>query len=246
MDCPDEFETKITVNPWPLTLMGGFFWLMSSLIAVEVLGLFVPPKEWPDVGVFAATLLSALSLTFFIMAIGINIPAVMRDWWKQRDRHLWIALKYIGIYAGGLLAVVAVGVIILVLLENTGRINPLVADFTTVADAANPMTELKLFLRNSIPRFILSLTTMCVLAPLIEEIFFRRFLFVALRKKMNFPLALLISSMLFMVVHPNKALGAIGGIYLGYVYEKGKSLPANILVHAMANFSITILSLVMR
>ena len=62
---------------------------------------------------------------------------------------------------------------------------------------------------------------------------------------MNFTLTLLISSVFFMAVHPNILLGAIGGIYLGYVYEKGKSLPANILLHSAVNLTVISISMIL-
>ena len=158
-----------------------------------------------------------------------------------------VVAKYFGIYAGVLAGVVAVGVIILVLLEKIGRIDPgVVKTIDEAAEANDKILYLKRMLQASVPRFVLSLGTMCVLAPIIEEIFFRRFLFVALRKRIDFVWALVISAALFAIVHPNIALGAIGGIYLGYVYEKGKSLPANILIHGMANFTVIAVSMMVR
>lgn len=238
MNCPNEFEIKTTAGFWPLVFMGGFVMVMSPIVVVEVLRPFFRPKEWADVVTFGSQIISALCLVWFVMAVGINIPTVWRDWWEHRAEHLRIVYKYFAIYAGFVALVISVLVVILVFLEEAGKINPIIVDLADNADMGNQMVRLKHFLNNSIPRFILSVVGMCVLAPVTEEIFFRRFLFVALRKKTSFPLALFISSALFMVVHPNMALGAIGGIYLGYVYEKGKSLPANILVHAAANFSV--------
>lgn len=238
MNCPNEFNIKTTAGFWPLVFMGGFVTGMSPVIVVEVLGSFLRPKEWADVVTFGSQIISALCLIWFVVAVGINIPAVLRDWWEHRTEHLRIAYKYFAIYAGFAALIISVLVVILIFLEDAGKVNPLIVDLADDADMGNQMVLLKHFLKNSIPRFIISLVGMCVLAPVIEEIFFRRFLFVALRKKTNFPFALFISSALFMAIHPNMALGAIGGIYLGYVYEKGKSLPANILVHAAANLTV--------
>lgn len=246
MSCPAEFETKLTVNPLGLLGVGAVTWFMSSLTAVVMLKFFLPPKEWVDVGIFGAKLISALCLVWFVAAIGINIPAVMRDWWKHKAAHWRIVFKYFVIYAGFMILTMCVLAAIFILLEATGKI-----DFSTIMDLAaesdpkDTMVQLRFMLKNSISRFALSLITMCFLAPVTEEIFFRRFLFVALRKKMSFVPALLISAVFFMAVHPNIALGAIGGIYLGYVYEKGKSLPANILIHSTVNLVVITISMIL-
>ena len=247
MSCPIEFENKTTVNPWSLIGLGGVVWFFSAIIVVAILKPSFPPNEWEDIYILGANLLEALCLGSFVAVIGINIPVVVHNWLKQWREHLRIVAKYFGIYAGVLAGVLAVGVIILVLLEKTGRIDPgVVKAIDEAAEANDRILYLKRMLQASVPRFVLSLGTMCVLAPIIEEIFFRRFLFVALRKRIYFVWALVISAALFAIVHPNMALGAIGGIYLGYVYEKGKSLPANILIHGMANFTVIAVSMMVR
>ena len=226
--------------------MGGFAWGMSALVVFEFLKPILPPKEWTDIYGLIERSALALCLVWFITAIGINIPAVMRDWWKCRAKHFQTVYKYFLVYLGFMVLVMGGLMLILVLLEETGKINSSV--ILGLANDPNPedrMAQLKFLLENSIPRFALSLVSMCVLAPVIEEVFFRRFLFVALRKKMSFIPALLISVVFFMAVHPNVALGAIGGIYLGYVYEKGKSLPANMLIHSAVNLTVITISMML-
>ena len=145
-----------------------------------------------------------------------------------------------------MILVMGVLLAIFILLAETGKIDyPTIMDLAADSDPEDKMVQLKFMLGNSMPRFTLSLVYMCVLAPIIEEVFFRRFLFVALRKKMSFIPALLISVIFFMAVHPNVASGAIGGIYLGYVYEKGKSLPANILIHSTVNLAVITISMML-
>jgi membrane protease YdiL (CAAX protease family) len=236
MSCPVEFRNKRTGDFWNLICVGGCVWFFSSIIVFEIFRPFFSPKEWEDLYIFGAKLLQALCLGSFIVLIGIDVPRVIHDWLKQWREHLHIVNKYFAVYVGGLLAVLAIGVIIFILLEKIGRIDLAVMETVDdIANSNNKILHLKQLFQTSIPLFILSLGTICVLAPIIEEIFFRRFLFVALRKNMDFIWALLISAILFMLVHRNIAQGAIGGIYLGYVYEKGKSLPANILIHGMVN-----------
>lgn len=226
--------------------MGVFLWGMSALVVFEALKSFLPTKEWTDIYGLIEKFTLALCLFCFIVTIDIKIPAVLKDWWENRLEHLHILFKYFVIYASSLALVMGVLTLMYFLLERTGKINSsLLMDLANDADPNDRMRQLKLILEYSIPRFSLSLFTLCFLAPVIEETFFRRFLFVALRKKMDFIPALLISVICFMVVHPNIALGAIGGIYLGYVYEKGKSLPANILIHSTVNLTVITISMLL-
>lgn len=244
MSCPIEFESKKTVNPWGLVGMGGFIWLLSGIIMAEIFSPYLPVKELKEVYILGAKLLQTLCLIGLISVIGIDIPTVIRNWLSQWREHLRIVLRYYVVYAGFLILIMAVLSAILILLVETGAINySTFIDSVAEPDIKDRMVRLKFLLDNSIPLFIVSLIYMCILGPVIEEIFFRRFLFVALRKKMNFAPALFTSSVFFMAVHPNIALGAIGGIYLGYVYEKGKSLPANMLIHSITNLTVITISM---
>ena len=243
--CPFEFETKITTAPLSLVGAGGVIWFLASVIAFVILKPFLPAKEWADVYGVAAKLISAMCLAYFAKEVGISIPVVLRDWWRSRAQHLRIVVRYFLVYAGFLLLTLGVLAAALMMLEKTGLIDPSIVDLGGNTASNDKIAQLLLMLGKSTPRFAVSLVSMCVLAPVIEEVYFRRFLFVSLRKKMNFLPALLISSILFMAVHPNLALGAIGGIYLGYVYEKGKSLPANIMIHSIVNLTVVMISMLL-
>ncbi|MBI4349818.1 MAG: CPBP family intramembrane metalloprotease [Elusimicrobia bacterium] len=246
MSCPIEFENKKIVNPWILVGVGGAIWLLSGIIMAEIFSPYLPIKELEEVYILGAKLLQALCLIGLISVIGIDTSTVIRNWLSHWREHWRIVLRYYVVYVGFLLLIMGVLSAILILLVKTGAI-----DYSTFINAAaepdikDRMVRVKFLLENSIPLFIVSLIYMCILGPVIEEIFFRRFLFVALRKRMNFALALFTSSAFFMAVHPNIALGAIGGIYLGYVYEKGKSLPANILIHSITNLTVITISMML-
>ncbi len=97
-------------------------------------------------------------------------------------------------------------------------------------------------LRQDLPFFIFSLI---IVAPLVEEILMRGFLFSGLRTKLSFWGATVITSTLFAAAHlPEGAngllwVGAIDtfvlSVVLCYLREKTGSLWAPILVHAMKN-----------
>jgi membrane protease YdiL (CAAX protease family) len=79
------------------------------------------------------------------------------------------------------------------------------------------------------------------LAPLIEEVFFRGFMYSAIRKNLGPGLAMVISAGLFSLLHTN-VIGffpiALLGILLAYLYEKTGSLVAPITVHILHNGAI--------
>ena len=74
--------------------------------------------------------------------------------------------------------------------------------------------------------------------PIVEEIFFRGFLYSAMKKVMNMKLAIFISAALFSLLHTN-VIGFLPilclGALLAYVYEKTGSLISSITIHIIHN-----------
>ncbi len=85
---------------------------------------------------------------------------------------------------------------------------------------------------------VIQLLTTCVCAPLVEELLFRGLVHKRLRRIMNVTPAMLISSLLFGIIHGNIIQGIYAfliGMICAYVYEKFKSIWAPIILHASAN-----------
>jgi len=232
---------------WPSPASAGAaIWVLTSFLLVGIFRNLLPPKEWSDIYGVAERLTLAIFLYIFTIHIGVKLRGVLTAWWRDKESHLRIFFRYFGVYAGSLALVVLALTAIFLLLEKTGTIDhSIIPQMSEESISGDSTTRLRVLFNTSTPRFILLLLSTCIIAPIIEEVFFRRFLYVALRKRFPFVPALAIATMAFMVVHPNIALGAIGGIYLGYVYEKGKSLPANIAIHSTVNFLVTSISLVL-
>ncbi|MBI4656195.1 MAG: CPBP family intramembrane metalloprotease [Elusimicrobia bacterium] len=85
--------------------------------------------------------------------------------------------------------------------------------------------------------FIILIFSSCIIAPILEELMFRRLLFVALREKFNFVLSLTISSLIFTIFHLS-LIPFFYSMYLGWVYEKESKLPVNIMLHSFINLFI--------
>ncbi|MGH7145759.1 MAG: lysostaphin resistance A-like protein [Planctomycetota bacterium] len=82
-----------------------------------------------------------------------------------------------------------------------------------------------------------------ILAPIMEELFFRGFLYGALRRWMGAPAAVVLSAAIFASLHPtpNHLPIFFLGMYLAYNYEKSGNLGSSMAVHLMHNLIQTIL-----
>lgn len=90
-------------------------------------------------------------------------------------------------------------------------------------------------------RTVVYLLGACVVVPLEEEIFFRRFFYAGIKDRLGVSYGVFISSLLFGIVHPGSPLlGIVMGVFLALIYEKHKNLLINIATHGLVNFSIII------
>ncbi len=97
----------------------------------------------------------------------------------------------------------------------------------------------------SIPERIVMLLFACVVAPIMEELIFRRMI---LRKFLPYgeKLAVILSGVMFGLFHGNFSqiiYASIMGMALGYLYVRTGKLRYNILMHAAVNTISTVLSL---
>lgn len=77
-----------------------------------------------------------------------------------------------------------------------------------------------------------------VLIPVVEEVIFRGLIYTRLRNAINVPVAIVVSSLVFGVMHGHIlwiSYTFIGGILFAVVMEKTKSLKASILLHMALN-----------
>jgi membrane protease YdiL (CAAX protease family) len=74
--------------------------------------------------------------------------------------------------------------------------------------------------------------------PFAEELFFRGVLYLWLRSRLGFWPALLLSSLIFGILHGDVSVAGatfVMGLALGWFYERSKSLWPSIIIHAMNN-----------
>jgi len=166
------------------------------------------------------------------IAIGAVLYFVLRC--KNRIRDLGLSLKnfFKNIYYGiaGYIAVIPVlfmALLLTVILVNIFKYKP----------APQPVMEV--FLEEEKEAVLTYLTFfVAALGPVMEEIFFRGFLYNAIKKETGVKPALLISAVLFSFLHAH-VVGFLPilvlGVFLAYLYEKTGSLIPSITVHVIHN-----------
>jgi len=92
----------------------------------------------------------------------------------------------------------------------------------------------------------------CILAPMIEELIFRVFLFNALTRYASIAVAIVVSGLVFGIVHALGAASAqlvtvsiplaLGGMVLAFVYARTRNYWANVTTHGLFN-SISVIAI---
>ena len=89
---------------------------------------------------------------------------------------------------------------------------------------------------------ILLIVSAGVAAPVIEEALFRGFLFGSLRKAIGVPAAIVLSGLIFGLIHMNSVatvlLTAVAGMIFAYIYEITGNLINSMLVHSAFNLAM--------
>ena len=122
------------------------------------------------------------------------------------------------------------------------------SDFFKMAPEENPL--LNVFSIEGRPWLLFYFVLcICLIGPIIEELFFRGFLYPALRKKIGTFLSILLSSALFSLLHMT-FVGFLPifflGILLAYIYEKSGSLLSSITIHIIHNSCITLFLFIVK
>ena len=228
---PPTFS-RVQLVLYPLLVIGLFF---AASLAVGL------AAEQGVVGRGSLALsLAAYALNFLFFAGGAYLLAVRpgKLTWAElgiappRWRWWWLLL------AAGLT---------LVLLPVRGIVGVVVQQLLGGGlEAMRSRLDLLMGSELSWPRFFITLAGAGLLAPAAEELFFRGFLYSALRQRLGIAVAAAISSAVFAVGHID-ALGVVAasfimGIALALAYEYTRSLWTAIAIHAFNNTLAVVLS----
>ena len=93
--------------------------------------------------------------------------------------------------------------------------------------------------------FAIGLLLYGVLSPFAEEAVFRGFIYNRMKRCFTYPIALIVSSLLFGCYHGNLVQAVYGtalGLLIAYAYERYESFAAPVLFHGVSNVSIYVLT----
>jgi len=220
------------------------FWLGMNLIAGLLTGLFFAPfknhANWEEHAVFLGNILLGAGLLYFAsFELNLTPANLLQVFYSGTNKAIRTSLKYFFAYIGLFLLIVLVLLGIFLTLDYLVNVPGGHAQFLHAKDVLRHKA-LSTAAGGSTVFFILS---SCLLAPIIEEIFYRRLLFTELRKRYILSVSIISSSIFFAFFHSNILISFIAGAYLAYTYEKEKDLVANTLLHAQINiFSILLMT----
>jgi len=147
-------------------------------------------------------------------------------------RAAWLVAQGIGGYA----VLVVVLVLLTTLLPGGDLLN----------QAFSQTGERILSTARSLPARVGLFVLICMVAPVVEELIFRGFVYPGLRRRMSVTGAVVTSALFFALMHNNPAAIApiaIIGIVLAVLYERNLSLVPSIVCHALNNTLVFFLML---
>lgn len=218
---------------WQLTAFILFLQVVVSLFMALIdrrAGLNFNPFE----AIIPALLVTAYISWVVLDGLGVSPRVAWTDWNANVRKDLVKAFKYFAGYAGVLCSMVVVlGAAWYFIGDGFEKMLQSVSDSSDRQEsivktaAGNPLRLVALFF------------SACAVAPVAEELFFRRIIFASLRKKSCFWQSAIVSGSLFAIFHGGQAPVILPvGIYLCWVYERERRLPVNIMLHGMSNFVI--------
>lgn len=165
--------------------------------------------------------------------------------YKERLASLGVSLKNFGrnVYYGVVAYLAAIPVLV-----GTLVIIAVIINITKYVPEKQPVVELFLKERNAA---FLTYTTIfaALMGPVIEELFFRGFLYGALKKYIGVFWSILLTAALFAALHTN-LVGFLPimvlGIALTYIYEKTGTLVSSITAHMIHNFAMVMFVLLIK
>mgnify|MGYP006284001279 CR=1 FL=1 len=173
----------------------------------------------------------AVDISAGLMVTGLELALLFPVWWLTRKKYgaTWSHLgltrfkaRYLGLG--------------LALFVPTMWLNALYEAFLSrFGLKMQPEVERILTETSSPGLFILAAV---IIAPLVEEIFFRGFLFAGMKKRFTWPTAMLISSGLFSLLHlsPLAVLPIfLLGLVFAYLYQRSNSIWPAVIIHSLVN-----------
>lgn len=247
------FKRKLkhqSLLPGPKPVLAGqwglreVFFVFVLLYFLEVLCLFVEYSIFKGQKLTESTKDKLTLINTLIRDVGgaIYLIWVIRHKLKLAFASIGLESKKIGQHIlTGVFAYLAVFPWLLIILA-------LMSWLTQVLNYEAPaQPALEMFFKKSMEDYMIFFSLfVAVLGPAIEEIFFRGFAYTALRTRFGVRWGLLLSALIFALLHFNLLAFFpifILGLYLAYLYEKSGSLIPSMTVHILHNFLMVIITL---
>lgn len=207
------------------TILAFVFWVMFQLaIFLPIKYLIGKPDDFTHI--FGITKILSVPGSFLL---------IYHFFWKPKF-DLKKALKIQNYNPGIYLYLPIIGLGLFLLNKSLWDFNKILEYFQGVSRIDNAVIS-----SNNISLFYNLISTLLI-APIIEELFFRKFLLEKLAKKNRPILAIIISSICFSIIHietPNNLIPTfIIGIILGIIYLKTKKIGYCIMLHFIVNLII--------
>jgi hypothetical protein len=110
--------------------------------------------------------------------------------------------------------------------------------FPHMPDPDNPAMSLTIYSSSFVAKIALFFT-ICILGPIFEEVLFRGLLYQSLRNRFGVWKSILVTGIVFGLVHPVSIVGSIPLMMLGWIFgwlaETKKSLLPSMLAHCLQN-----------
>lgn len=216
------------IKVWKIILIWFITPLVVAFGSVIVLAILNPYKDINNLMIMFITFLSMLVITLTIGKVNSNlIIERFKDFTYKFDIKEIILVTITQIFLSIGLSNLSIGFMAIIDKEKA---------LISINDTfSNPTTNIEL---------VLWILTVVILAPILEEIVFRRVLFTRLSKRLNFIMSATISSIIFGIGHD--ILGMFGAIVFGYscciLYKKYKNILVPMAVHCLNNFIAAILT----
>lgn len=220
------FELFLFVTALAVILSVGAMILLNKILKLG--------SDYAEVSAFIQGVVYTLICLQVLKDRGVDFKAVWKDWNAKAGRDALAALKY---FAGYLLIIGAMLGLVMLAIRFSGIAEGVFV--RRLGGGRETLAAIQTAMGVSRLEVILRLFTVCVLTPIGEELLFRRLIYTTLRNKMNFLRALFASSVIFAVTHGAASVLVFPvSLLLGYVYEKERRLPVNIMLHGFINLFV--------
>ncbi|GGD22841.1 peptidase [Pontibacillus chungwhensis BH030062] len=206
---------------WYVILTYTLVQLSGGLVGQFILSLDLEnPQTWLITWTISSFIAGLLIITWLLK------PDIQKDLRQDYDMGIGSYIKW------GLL-----GILLAFLSQYAATV---IESLVFGVDPISENTQNLSALAKATPIFILIIA---IVAPILEEIIFRKILFGTLRKYTNFLISALVSGSIFGIVHgePEHLLKyAMMGLVFAYLYEKTKRIIVPIITHATMNSLVII------